>query len=108
MSTNCSNIKSNNLNNVNISNTPTDCVNYKLKSFLPLYNGEKYIQIRDVNGIIRYKIYNNTISARYISKNILFLKVVSENKIIRLEFSTPDEATQALIEFSNIYNMIRS
>ncbi len=108
MTTNCGNISSTSSSGINISNTPTDCVSYKLESFLPPYNGENYVQIRDVNGVIRYKIYNDTITARYVNSNILFLKTASENKIIRLEFSTADEASNALVEFSRTYNMIRS
>jgi hypothetical protein len=106
MTTNCSNINTSS-NNTNISNTPVDCIIYDPKSFLPPYNGENYIQIRDINGVIRYKIYNNTLTARYVNKNILFLKTASENRIIRIEFKTNIDASNALVLFSDIYNNIR-
>jgi len=106
MTTSCSNINSTN-NSINVSNTPVDCIIYDPKSFLPPYNGENYVQIRDINGIIRYKIYNNTLTARYVNKNILFLKTASENKIIRIEFKTNEDASNALVLFSDMYNNIR-
>jgi len=80
---------------------------YELKSFLPPYNGEKYLQLRDVHGIIRFKIYNNTLTVRYVSGNILNLKIRSENKIISLDFATANEAQLALIKLSEVYNQIR-
>jgi len=107
MTTNCGSINNSKTKSVNISNTPADCVSYKVNSFLPPYNGENYIQIRDINGVIRYKIYNNTLTARYVNKNILFLKTESENNIIRLEFATTEDASNALVAFSEVYNMIR-
>jgi hypothetical protein len=77
------------------------------ETFLPPVQNETYLQLRDKNGIIRYKIYNGTLSARYIVENIMHLKVVSDNKILKLDFDTELDAANALVLLSDQYNIIR-
>lgn len=80
---------------------------YSITSFLPPYNGEKYLQLRDIHGIIRHKIYNDTLTVRFVTGNIISLKTASENKIIKLSFTTSNEASDALIKLSDTYNQVR-
>jgi hypothetical protein len=80
---------------------------YSSETFLPPVQNETYLQIRDKKGIIRHKIYNGTLSARYIIENVMHLKVVSDNKILKLDFNTELDAANALVLLSDQYNIIR-
>lgn len=84
-----------------------DTSTYNCKSFLPAYNGETFLSIRDKTGIVRHKIYHNTLAARYLQNNVVFLKIVSDNKIISLTFASQEDARCALIKLSDVYNQIR-
>ena len=80
---------------------------YDSETFLPPVQNETYLQIRDKEGIIRHRIYNGTLSMRYVVHNVMHLKVVSDNKILKLDFSTDQDAANALVLLSDQYNIIR-
>lgn len=80
---------------------------YNCSSFLPVYNGESFLSIRDKTGIVRHKIYHNTLAARYMQNNVVFLKIVSDNKNIGLTFASQEDARCALIKIADVYNQIR-
>lgn len=102
----CNNKTSSVGGSTNIS-TSSSQATYSVTSFLPPYNGEKYLQLRDIHGIIRHKIYNDTLTVRFVTGNIVSLKIASEHKIIKLDFTTSDEASDALIKLSDTYNQVR-
>lgn len=101
--------KNSSINSVSGNTVTTSSVQatYSITSFLPPYNGEAYLQIKDVNGIVRHKIYNDTLTVRYVIGNIINMKTASDNKIITLDFTTSDEASDALIKLSDTYNLVR-
>lgn len=68
-------------------------------TFLPAPNvGENFLKIRDVNGTIRYKVYNNTISSLFINLDTLVIKTEADSKAFNVKFSTSDEAQTALMK----------
>ena len=113
MGCNCNNNKNTTRVSSSVSSTkkvavPADQAQYAVRTFLPPYAGESYLNIRDKHGIIRYKIMNNTLTVRYIEGNEVLLKIGSENKIIKLDFPIQSDAMDALILLSDRYNLIRS
>lgn len=78
-------------------------------TFLPAINtGENFIKLRDIDGNIRYKIYNNTISSYYVTSNNLIIKTEADSKIVKLVFATDTEATDAWSKFQTILLQTRN
>lgn len=77
-------------------------------TFLPKPTStQNYLKIRDVLGVIRYKIYNNSLTARYVEGSNLVLKVESDDKLIKLDFENKEDAKAALLQIVSNYNTIR-
>jgi hypothetical protein len=68
-------------------------------TFLPALNsGENFLKLRDVNGTIRYKIYNNTVSSIYNNLDTVVIKLKPDSKILNLKFNTSADAQNASVK----------
>ncbi len=72
---------------------------YFSDTFLPApQTGENFLKIRDGEGSIRYKIYNNTISSTHIIDETVVIKTEADSKVLNLKFKTQTEAANALVK----------
>jgi hypothetical protein len=81
---------------------------YLLDTFLPSpQKGENFLKIRDGEGSIRYKIYNNTISSTYVIDESVIIKTEADSKVLRLKFRTQTEANTAIVKLRNVIENIK-
>jgi hypothetical protein len=80
---------------------------YSLGTFLkPLSNTDVNIQIMDINSKIMWTINPFTIKNTFVSNNLL--RITQNSESIVLDFSTTNEAKQALVKLQSALDILRN
>lgn len=81
---------------------------YLSETFLPApQTGENFLKIRDGEGSIRYKVYNNSISSTHIIDDMVIIKTEADSKVLKLKFKTQTEAANALVKLRTAIENIK-
>lgn len=81
---------------------------YLSDTFLPSpQTGENFLKIRDGEGSIRYKVYNNTISSTYVIDDTVIIKTEADSKVLKMKFKTQTEANTALVKLRTAIENIK-